>query len=541
MFGKKKSVLAITVGIAIFAVFSLALWAYSSSDSAQAQQHDDADPTPTPEAQPTPFGTLIVRDFTDEERANYLAPQTAKAQSSEATPSNAPYGDLDVTVPQGVAMLVLNIDEPDGATKYRFERRIVGPSDFETAWEYLVEKEPPVEPILEYADTDGMPGFEYEYQVTKLTNTGAEPAVSAGRHPMYSVHYLYGYGVTNAAQLHIKRRAWDVQVKYRVWRYSSRTDSTPVLVGDPSVNTSVTDPQPTGFYRYKVEYVRSDGEGGWNVVESTNEIVVKIEGSVLANPRGLVVSHPPGLGESRLTWNAPTGIHRANFGMYEILRRNAKNIHDRYTIIASTPSPSYTDRYAVEGMHFGYVVRAVDWNHDRSALSAGITAPRIPAPQCTVTDDEKLDVSSIDLTGPWAPPENDRYVFSAWLVADDGEGIRFACSEIDTSDWYVVRRTVYKHTISDDCPTEQSCDLVGGTSGTAERKFKPAVGSFLTESNTNTGTKAFVWYDDPESQSGLYRYAYRMCSYARGLECKEWLGHWDFEGVESIPFAEEIP
>ncbi len=536
----KTRMFAVVIIIAIFATLVLVALENGLIQTARAQQGVDpsSDPTPT-EPPPPSFATITIRDFTDEERAAYLASSTPKSARSEEETENLPYGDFDVTVPEGVAVLAIAISEPAGAVKYRIERRIVEPDDSATSWQILEDIEPPDGNLLVYEDLDGMPTFEYKYRITKITNTGTAPSIEKGPHSMYSVRKLYGFGDDSGAHIRIKRRTWDANIRYRIWRYSSRTDTSPTQVGVPVSVLDVIDPQPAGFYRYKVEYVKSDGNGGWSVEETTNEVILKVEDTTLGLPSYPSAHHPPDLGVANLSWIAPNGIHRANFGIYEVLRRNAKDIHDQFQIIGSTPWTSFTDKFAVENSHFDYAVRVVSWDHQHGGISDIVTAPVIPLPQCTVLGGETVNVGGIELTPLANPPVNSQFTFSAWITASDGERFNMPCVEINQDDWYVKRSTIYQHIISEDCPTEQSCDRVGGDSGVSATPYTATSGYFRTETSAGSNSKALVWYDEPESQPGLYRHNYRFCSYATQNLCQEHVGNWDFEGVESVPFMPE--
>lgn len=129
------------------------------------------------------------------------------------------------------------------------------------------------------------------------------------------------------------------------------------------------------------------------------------------------------------------------------------------------------------------------------------------------------------------PPTHKGYAFKLWMLYEDDDGERQRCDTFDHSEWYVLRDELYHHGISATCSdTSKSCVLADQMNGS------PVSGEFGVDLDS---LESPVWYDAPNPVPGLYRYAYKMCSfYEDPQQCSRMNSTvWKFEGVDSVPFS----
>ena len=499
-------------------------------------------PLGTVNAQTPPLKDVTTRSLTEAEW-NELYPRTA-SQTSGARSAPREYGLTDLEPFYATMQMGWGFLAADDVVAYRIERRLVEPDGTENGYTLLHESTT----NISRKDWVGAPGEEYIYRITPKTTTVPKPPHISRPIHLFPRGGFYGYAVGgDAVALRIVPTDDFVSTgdKYRVTRYSSPSDQG--TVSDP---TYLVDIPQTGLtankvYRFKLEIVEYDSvTDAYVALQDVTDIYVKTGApdlnAVTSIPTSIVVW---GNGtQANLDWATPSGLHRSQFAFYEVLKRNAKDWKASYEVIGSIVDVDLlTAHNFASGQYFEYTVRAVGWGHVHGPVSATYVHPEIPDPTCTLADGTTADVTTMELTliMDFMPANKWHGGFYPWAVSYDSDADQNrSCVTLDLSDWYIVRAIWHQHSLSSTCTDPSaSCNVVAGGDMYSLTGYDYADGDFQDSEPLQGMTKP-IWYDAPNPESGRYRYAYKICSYADPDGCSvPFGGPWRFEGVDSVPFT----
>ena len=457
---------------------------------------------------------------------------------------------------------------------YKLERQLQEPDGPENGWRLIAARHP----TNTYKDPDGAPGpgFGYKYRITP-TGVGVprvKPYTTDEEIHLIPRDGFYGFGHEAAkVKLHIVPiKRFEQYRAYRVTRYKGPLDTAGKLVTDNTIDQEVTDKVPESgefpalypgkVYRYKLDVGVLNSEGKFEFRKTIGSIYVKAGAPTFGDKveRTQPEDAERGGGEAgvdlTVQWDDPDpempgGLHRSQFALYEVGRRVAKQWDARFDIIGSAAETNSLKEEPASGdeEHFEYAVRAVSWTHEHG-MYATFVSPTLPQPKCSVDGfTEKKEVYSISLNRiETQVPANKRYGFfpAAWAVGDvahTGTTITYPdCAGLDTSDWY-VERAVVLHLTPEACAAPNADCLAmthKSASDVKDSELEHVKGQFFPQ----VGSKP-IWYDDPpkpelepkDKRRGLYKYAYRMCSYAtkpKQVCSNNFLSDWRFEGDDPI-------
>ena len=437
--------------------------------------------------------------------------------------------------------------EDDEIDSYKLERQTQVPEGRpEQSWEVLQDA---ITGTL-YDDHGTAAGFTYKYRVTAYYLSGVEKKHETDPVEGHPRKGFYGFGKSESVVLSIvPTDEFPAGDYYQVTRYTGPSDSQGTVIhtsrtADP-IDDQLTDDK---IYRYILHVGNLvDGDFVPTQVGNVAEIFLKAGQPDLAAVPSVVKQ---GSGRSfRIDWTPPESLHRSQFALYEISRKNAKDWKAEWEVIGTTTGlngtkgEQFKPPLVGENESFDYSVRVVGWEHEHGPDSLVIPRyPEIKPPKCETLDGTTLSgnhevVRSMEIMRLGdRVPVNKWYGFYIWAAAGSSTSPPFlACGELDLSDWYVQRAVYYHHPSPDTCQdTAEGCQVVSRPSLADAGPFDYVEGAFREDSGGSM--PVLVWYDQPNPVAGLYRYVYQTCSYyANPRFCTSKVASdWRFEGLDSI-------
>ena len=362
---------------------------------------------------------------------------------------------------------------------------------------------------------------------------------------VYARDYVHGLSWgTDGVRLFLDRPLDHLDGLYRIKRYDSPSDSGTKVVKKPTALSEIDDNGLVSgrVYRYKMQLM-VPAEGGSGNTKQGKPTNLYIKAGFVDPPQVTGIAAFTNTGRPiNLQWNATT-VDKSQFGLYEVLRRDAKQYDSQYEVIGTTVGLTLADNTRDIKKYYNYAVRSVRWDLVRGSRFDEHTAPTIPAAKCTDSNGSEQTVNLV-IPRPYLGRPDDRWAaIQVWAFKEsevDGTRTRTECTNWDASDWYVLRSDWYTYTISPDCPDPA---VICGRP--KPEMFEYRGGGFrggALEGMARYEDVETVWYDLPNSTDGLYRYSYQVCSYATPSVCGETLGHWRFEGTtERVPLDGDPP
>ena len=334
-------------------------------------------------------------------------------------------------------------------------------------------------------DADGAPGFSFDYLITATTTSGK--ITQQRRFTMWSRDKVYGIGVSQGVELTVVPHATNLDAMHRVRRYSSPSSETFEEIESAIPDEMIPDYNVTGgYHKYVVDYVVYNPDTNQHDrISAVGSVVLKAGRPTPRRPRSLISFSGENSGQVDVTWYAPSG-DRADFALYEVMRRDARDQASEFKVIASTLNLRYRDISAdTANSYYMYAIRTAGWAHDHSSRSGWLVIPDLPAPTCTLTQQaggggRTKPVSNIELKEPWGPPTDNGYGVAAsfaWLDPDANSSnnklVYHICRTVNPADWYMQKRTLYAHQVSPNCDDPSiSCDVIGGTAGYSDEPWE---------------------------------------------------------------------
>ena len=542
----------------IAAVFAVG-WLSSGSASAETLSgYGDVRDAP-----PQADGTVSVVPLTEEQWNDYFPRSAASTSSGGAEGArSAPsiYSDANLLVPYFGGRMTWTFDAPIVGDEYEVARRVVEDDGPDQEWQVL---EIPQEKRTNnwYDEVEASFGFKYKYRITRKRVLTPDETKYTRELVFHSRDRVFALGSgSNGVDLYIKRVNVPSGQALRVRRFESTGDVVGSPVGTVNGMGLATDLKDRNLvdgkvYRYFVEVVRAskvvtDG------VESTGveiEAFVKAGSPVLDAPASMVTVNPlpvdPITGNVlvgdpeyfQVSWEAIAGIHRSEFAMFEILRKDAKDRGGDYKIVAISTGRYLKDFTVKAGGHYVYAVRMVSWAHDHGDPISGNVIPTIPQPQCLNMEGRTDEVSRVMTDVIDVVPLNRWFAVQVKFGNADSLPGDVWCVDVDVSDWYVERMSFNYEAVSDaPCSSYDTCNVLMFNSTGDDAGYQYGGGKLVKSASLGTAVQAgvWVWYDDPFTvEPGLYKHEYWLCSYATGPQICSLrdVGPWRFADVDDIP------
>ena len=507
--------------------------------------------------------TVEVEPFS-EEKWNELRPRAARSTRGGAEAQSADYTDANLTTRDAGGKVIWQMGGIPGDA-YDVYRRVIEPDETLQGWQLMEE----AHRHNWYEETEGAFGFKYQYKIIRKRTLSEDKEYITVGLDMPPRDKVFGFGVIAeegdmGVDLFIRNVDVPSGEALRVQRFDSG-HAVGQPVGSETGLTSYLDHNDVGLvagkvYRYLVEVVRAVEGDPPGTVEPTGvsfETFVKAGKPTFPVP-GVVSTVDPRLGivdangdivdpgYFQVDWEAPSGIHRSQFAMYEILRKDAKDLRSKYSIVAVSVDRTVKDYSVVGGPYYRYAVRLVGWGHVHGDEMSGPAVPVIPQPQCRNQDGVTAEVISAHLMPVTSVPWNRWFAVRAKLQ-NAGTTQDPWCEYFDGSDWYVERQAREFYTVSfPTCDVLTTCNGLWVENALKDEGFKYHGGEFRLEAPVSMqGADGLtVWYDDSFTvDPGLYRHEYRMCSYAEGPQiCSQvQTGDWRFEGGDEMRVVPYIP
>ena len=500
----------------------------------------------TGQANADPIGETVIT-FTELTPTEWAASSPRQGRTNRLAGTSSGKSWRDSLTEANIAGIKVSwvFQDPDSAIQaYRVERRIIEPPANTIAhdWQLMADRST----NTYYDDTDGAAGFNYEYRITPQTVSEYLTAHETVPRELIAATGFWGKHVGETGiELNVQKLShWDNRT-YRITRYDSPDSSTPdattiTILPQLTVNNLTTGK----VYKFVLE--QGDYANGVmtdTVIRATK--YVKTGVPTLTAPSSLSVSGTAGQGAT-VNWPRITGVAPGQVALYEILRRNAKDFGSPYTVVGTSVGITTTEGLAATGEYFQYQVRGVSYPHVHGPVSSALSEPIIPRPTCENDNGIVMRVRHLDLQKVENHvPLNDRYGFAVWMRGTSAalQNSLTDCASIDPDDWYVLKHVDVAHHNSDTCRvTGTSCTLENAERVSTTKTLVRSLGTFQSTDpipGNNMDSKV-VWYEDIDSEPGVYRNLYRMCSYGAPQICSQselFRSEWQFNGVTEIPFT----
>lgn len=530
--------IGITASISLMAALAMALlFLYATQGVASAGYSQQ----PAPPAVPQPASPEMTGDPITTERWDLLSPRDTSSFFSGG-PNATEFDPSVLEKFEGGVNLKWTFPASYDAIGYKVERQLQDKFPGEAnGWhllsDYMSE--------TAYEDITTAPGFSYTYRITPFDSNDNPGEPLERTFTSFPRDGFYAIGSeTDTINLYIvpTKDFQNQSGPFRITRYDSPSDVT----GTPERSrdkTRTDDGLVYGkIYKYVLEIMRSDGQGGWEPLQNVKTIYA-IAGfaAMPGEPTGIMSDGTGGKGLT-LTWEDPTNVDRSQFALYEVLRRNAKDWQSEFKVIGSTTGLRFTEQWSTEFDHFEYGIQPVSWEQLHKAIARGHISPDIPEPECLSVDKTSEPITHVHLQHgrDWLPL-NKWIAFSPIAYYGDVDN-RTKCRSFEMDDFYVQRAINLAHTVAG-CSTpgtsctKRSAELLGYDPRDGGYDYVP--GRLRSVSDT-LGYLYLVWHDDSgPTDNGLYRHVYKMCSYSDGGLCSDvFVSDFRWVGIDAIPFSE---